>query len=74
MSIFETPVEVWAGYQSDVKTVLGRIGGIAVAAVVFDGGEEGVELNAAKLAKIKNFAEFACCYELPFITFAREYP
>lgn len=70
MSIFENPIEVWSGYQADVKTILGRIGGIAVAAVVFDGGEEGVELNAAKLAKIKNFAEFACCYELPFITFA----
>ena len=70
MSIFESPIEVWSGYQADVKTILGRIGGIAVAAVVFDGGEEGVELNAAKLAKIKNFAEFACCYELPFITFA----
>ena len=25
--------------------------------------------NAAKLAKIKNCAEFACCYGLPFITF-----
>ncbi len=70
MTIFENPIEVWSGYQADVKTVLGRIGGIAVAAVVFDGGEEGVELNAAKLAKIKNFAEFACCYELPFVTFA----
>ena len=69
MTIFENPIEVWSGYQSDVKTVLGRIGGIAVAAVVFDGGENGVELNAAKLAKIKNFAEFACCYELPFVTF-----
>ncbi len=69
MTIFESPVEVGAICEPDVKTVLGRIGGIAVAAVVFDGGETGVELNAAKLAKIKNFAEFACCYGLPFITF-----
>lgn len=69
MTIFENPIEVWSGYQSDVKTVLARIGGISVAAVVFDGGANGVELNAAKLAKIKNFAEFACCYDLPFITF-----
>ena len=69
MGIFEDAKEVWAGYESDVKTVLGRIGGIAVAAVVFDGGDEGVELNAAKLAKIRNFAEFACCYGLPFVTF-----
>ena len=70
MSVFETSINVWADCEPDVKTVLGRIGGISVAAVVFDGGEEGVELTAAKLAKIKNFAEFACCYGLPFITFA----
>lgn len=69
MAIFEAPLEVNAVYEPDVKTVLGRIGGIAVAAVVFDGGNDGVTLTAAKLAKIKNFAEFACCYGLPFITF-----
>ena len=69
MSVFENPIEVGAGCESDVKTVLGRIGGISVAAIVFDGGENGVELNAAKLAKIKTFTEFACCYGLPFITF-----
>ncbi|MBQ4053766.1 MAG: hypothetical protein IJD33_05455 [Clostridia bacterium] len=68
-SIFENPIEVGAAYETDVKTILARIGGISVAAVVFDGGEEGVELTAAKMAKIKDFAEFACCYGLPFITF-----
>ena len=57
LSIFESALEIGAACESDVKTVLGRIGGIAVAAVVFDGGEDGVELNTAKLAKIKNFAE-----------------
>ncbi len=69
MGIFEEPIEIGCGYETDVKTILGRAGGIAVAAVVFDGGNDGVELTAAKLAKIKNFAEFACCYGLPFITF-----
>ncbi len=69
MTIFEEPLEICANYQPDVKTVLGRIGGIAVAAVLFDGGEAGVQLNAEKLAKIRGFAEFACCYCLPFITF-----
>ena len=68
-SIFENPIEVGAAYETDVKTILARIGGISVAAVVFDGGEDGVELTAAKMAKIKDFAEFACCYGLPFITF-----
>ncbi len=69
MQIFETAVEIGALCEPEIKTVLGRIGGIAVAVLIFDGGEKGVELDAAKLAKIKNFAEFACCYELPFITF-----
>ncbi len=69
MTVFEEPLEINAICEPEVKTVLGRIGGIAVAAVVFDGGEEGVELTAAKLSKIKNFVEFACCYGLPFITF-----
>ena len=69
MGIFESALELWSGFESEVKTLLARVGGISVAAVVFDGGETGVELNAAKLAKIKNFAEFACCYSLPFVTF-----
>ncbi len=67
--VFEEPMELCATFEPQVKTILGRIGGIAVAAVVFDGGNEGVELTAAKLAKVKSFAEFACCYGLPFITF-----
>ena len=69
MQIFENAIEVGALCEPQIKTVLGRIGGIAVAAVVFDGEENGVELDEGKLAKIKAFAEFACCYELPFITF-----
>ena len=69
MQTLENAVEVGAGYEEDVKTVLGRVGGIAVAAVLFDGGEEGVSLTERKLAKIKEFAALACCYELPFVTF-----
>ena len=69
MTIFENAVETGAAYEPEIKTVLGRIGGIAVAAVVFDGGENGVELNAAKVAKIKDFVEFASCYGLPFVVF-----
>ena len=70
MGIFENVVELGASYEQDVKTLLCRIGGISVACVVFDGKEDGVELTAGKLAKIKNFAEFACCYGFPYITFA----
>lgn len=70
MSVFDNVIELGASYESDVKTVLARVGGIAVATVIFDGGDDGVELNASKLAKIKDFAELACCYGLPFVTFA----
>jgi len=70
LTIFEEVLELGAVYEPEVKTLMGRIGGMAVAAIVFDGGEEGVELTASKLAKIKDFTEFACCYELPLITFA----
>ena len=69
LSIFETSVELSADAQSDVKTILGRIGGISVASVIFDGGATGVELTADKMAKVKDFAELACCYGLPFIVF-----
>ena len=69
LSVFESCVELCPAYEPEVKTLLGRIGGIAVAALVFDGGEEGVELTAAKLAKAKDLAELACCYNLPFVTF-----
>ncbi len=69
LSIFESAIEVGALNEPEVKTILGRIGGIAVSAVLFDGGDNGVELTAEKVAKIKSFAELACCYGLPFITF-----
>lgn len=69
MSIFEEKEELWATCESDVKTVLGRIGGIAVATVVFDGAEEGVELSAGKFVKLKNFASLAYAFQLPFVVF-----
>ena len=61
-------IEIGAASSPEVKCYLGRIGGIAVAAVVFD-GDNGVELNAHNVRKLKDFAEFASCYELPYITF-----
>ncbi len=69
MEVFEEPLEIGGICEPSVKTVLGRIGGIAVAAVLFDGGEEGVELTAARVRKIRDFAELACCYSLPLIFF-----
>ncbi|MBR2321563.1 MAG: hypothetical protein IKA57_05440, partial [Clostridia bacterium] len=70
LTMFEKAIEINALNEPEVKTVLGRIGGIAVAALIFDGAENGVELTAEKMAKIKVFSELACCYGLPFITFA----
>lgn len=61
-------IEVGASYVPQVKCYLARIGGIASATVIFD-GENGVELNALTVRKLKDFAEFACCYNLPYITF-----
>ena len=69
LSILESPVEIGATMESDVKTVFGRIGGISVATVLFDGGEEGVELTERKLAKIKKFVKTAKDYELPLVVF-----
>ena len=69
MQLFESPIEFGEFSCPNVKTVLGRIGGISVASVIFASNGEGVELDAAKLAKIKSFVEFASCYGLPFITF-----
>ena len=64
----DTAVEIGKPYSPEVRCVLGRIGGIAAAAVLFD-GEEGVALNENNVAKIAAFAEFASYYSLPFITF-----
>lgn len=66
LSIFETCAELGALTSPEVKTVLGRIGGISVAAVIFDGA---VKLNERNIKKLRSFAEFACCYGFPFVTF-----
>ena len=65
----DSAVEVGKGCSPEVRCVLGRVGGIAAAAVVFD-GEDGVLLDAENVAKVTDFAEFASYYSLPLITFA----
>lgn len=64
----DSAVEIGKAYSSDVRCVLGRVGGISVAAVVFD-GDEGVLLDAAKAQKVASLVEFAAYYNLPFVTF-----
>ncbi|MDE7401756.1 MAG: hypothetical protein K2N17_06865, partial [Clostridia bacterium] len=53
---------------TEVKCYLARIGGISVAAVIFD-NEEGVKLCPGKARKLKDFSTLACGYNLPYITF-----
>lgn len=52
----------------ELKCLLGRVGGISVAALVF-AGEQPVLLNEKNVAKALAFAEFAAYYDLPFVTF-----
>ena len=63
LSVIENPVELGANCYPEVKTVLGRIGGISVAAVIFDK----VAISANNMKKIRSFCELACCYGLPLI-------
>ncbi len=65
LSLIENGVEFGANGSPEIKTVLGRIGGVAVAAVVFDHAK----ITASAVKKIRGFAEFACCYAVPFVTF-----
>ncbi len=61
-------IEIGASYCPEIKCILGRIGGIAVASVIF-AEEGGCKLNAANVRKISDFAVFACDNSLPFINF-----
>ena len=64
----ETAVEIGRGFAQEVRCVLGRVGGIAAAGIVFDDAAP-VSLNENNVAKITAFAEFAAYYDLPFVTF-----
>lgn len=63
-----TAIEIGAGACEEIKCYFGRIGGISVAAEIFD-SEEGVKLCPCKVRKLKDFATLACGYNLPYITF-----
>ena len=68
LSIFDSYLELCPSYEPEVKTVLGRIGGISVAALIFD-GENGVELTTAKVEKAKALVDLASYMDLPFLSF-----
>ena len=70
LSVFDSYIELGSANCSCVKTMLGRIGGISVAAILFDGGEDSVEIKACNLAKIRSFIEYVGCQSLPLVVFA----
>ena len=61
-------VEFGGTCSPEVRCILGRVGGISVAAVLFGDGEP-VSLDEQNVAKIVSFVEFAAYYDLPFLTF-----
>lgn len=60
-------MELNAAFAPEVKTALARLGGIAVGALVFDGGEKGVELDLDNVKKIKEFVYFCDENDLPLV-------
>ncbi len=68
LSVFDDYVLTGETYCKEVQTVLGRIGGFPVAAILFD-DEKGVQLTTENMTKIKDFVEFVALQDLPFITF-----
>lgn len=70
LNVFDkgTAIEVMANAAPEVKCYLARIGGISVAAVIFD-NENGVKLCPGKMRKLLEFAWIASEQQLPYITF-----
>ncbi len=62
-------IELFEGTAPEVKCYFARVGGISLAAVVFDGGESGVKLCPCKMRKLNTFATLAAQYNLPYVTF-----
>ena len=56
-------------YAPEVITGIGRVGGISTASIMFDGGDNGVDITLEVALKIKNFANFAYDNGLPSISF-----
>lgn len=65
----DTFVELGKDYASQVVCGIGRVGGIAVGAIIFGGEEKGVSLTPAVVDKISNFVLLAADYDLPLVNF-----
>lgn len=68
-SVFDenSHIEIFPDFCPQIKCVLGRIGGIAAAAAVFETGDNKVDIKGMK--KLADFVEFAGCFGLNLITF-----
>ncbi len=62
-------LELNKDFCPEVKTVIGRMGGISVASIIFGGEDKGVELTVANVRKIKDFASYASENNMPLVTF-----
>ncbi len=62
-------IELNKAFSSEVITGVGRVGGISAGMLLFDGEENGVELNLNNVIKIKNFASYCIDNNLPILTF-----
>lgn len=65
LGLIDGAVELGKNGSPEIATALGRIGGISVAAAIFNA----VKLNAQNLHKLTDLAKFACRYGLPFVVF-----
>ncbi len=63
----DTFVELNSGYAKEVITCVGRVGGVSVASIIFDGEEEGVSLNLLNVLKIKNFVNYVNDNNMPMV-------
>ncbi len=64
-----TAIEINKGYADEVACMLGRIGGISAAVIMFKGGENGVELTPCVIDKINDFVCLAEDNGLPIVNF-----
>ncbi len=60
-------IELNKSYAKEVITGIGRVGGVSVASIIFDGGEEGVSLDLLNVLKISNFVSYAYENGMPMV-------
>lgn len=65
LGLIDDGIELGGNGVPGIRTVLGRIGGVAVAAAVFDGAN----LNAQSVRKVRTLAEVSFRFGLPFVVF-----